>query len=271
MGKTEGAVRFAAVTGASSGIGRETAAALAARGWRVFDLSRRETPERAGVRRLFCDVTDPASVDAALRALAGETGGRLDLLVNNAGAGVSGAVEFLSPEECARQFSVNYFGVETVTRAALPLLRASRGRIVNVSSVAALAPIPFQADYSASKAAVNALTRALRGELRSSGVSVCAVMPGDVRTGFTDAREKNGEGAAVYGEAIGRAVSQMERDERGGMDPARAGRFIARLAERRRVKPLYAIGFSYKAVCLLLKLLPSGLSSALIERIYHVR
>ena len=128
------------------------------------------------------------------------------------------------------------------------------GRIVNISSVAAPAAIPFQAYYSASKAAINAWTAALANELRPYGVSVTAVQPGDIKTGFTAAREKSIAGDEAYGGRISRSVAKMEHDEQNGMDPARAGAFIAKIAMKKHPKPVYTIGFSYKAICVLLKL-----------------
>ena len=259
--------KIAVVTGGSSGIGRETAKALAARGLRVYELSRRDFA-CAGITHLSADVTDETAVqDAIDQVLCAE--GRVDILVNCAGFGVSGAVEFTELTDARRQMDVNFFGTVNVTKAVLgPMRRAGRGRIVCVSSVAAPAAIPFQAFYSASKAAINDYACALANEVRPYGVSVCAVMPGDIRTGFTDARKKSAVGDEAYGGRISKSVAKMERDERNGMSPAAAGRYIAKLALRRRVKPLYAIGFSYKCVCFLCDLLPCRLRNRLIGRLY---
>ena len=124
----------------------------------------------------------------------------------------------------------------SATKAALPLMRAQGGgRIVNISSVAAPLAIPFQAWYSVSKAAVNAYTLALFNEVKQFGISVCAVMPGDIRTGFTSAREKSHAGDDVYKGRIARSVAKMEKDEENGMAPEVAGRFLApRGAEKAR-------------------------------------
>lgn len=257
----------AIVTGGSSGIGLETAKALAAEGCRVYVLCRREFSHE-GLTALRCDVTDEAAVRDAVDAVVMEAG-RVDILVNCAGFGISGAVEFTEGTEARRQLDVNFFGMDNVTRAVLPhMRRAGRGRIVNVSSVAAVAAIPFQTYYSASKAAINAYTCALANEVRPYGVSVCAVMPGDIRTGFTDARKKSAAGDEVYGGRITRSVEKMERDERGGMDSSRAGAYIASVARKTRVKPLYAIGFSYQCVCFLCDALPCAVRNRLIGLLY---
>ena len=156
-----------------------------------------------------------------------------------------------------------------MNHAVIPYMRkAGRGRIVNLSSVAAPAPIPFQAYYSAGKAAVNDYTMALANELKPFGITVCAVMPGDIHTGFTAAREKVAEGDDIYGGRISRSVSRMEHDEQTGMDPAKAGAFVARVAQKNSHKPLYTIGFAYKGAVFLTKILPCRPLNWLIGKIY---
>ncbi len=134
--------------------------------------------------------------------------------------------------------------------------------------MAAPCAIPFQVWYSVSKAAVSTYTAALANEVRPWNITLCAVLPGDIRTGFTAAREKNIEGDDVYQGRIARSVAVMEHDEETGMDPAVAGRYIAKLALKRRVKPEYAVGFKYKFLCLLAKLLPCGLRNRIIGMMY---
>ncbi|MBQ9647687.1 MAG: SDR family oxidoreductase [Oscillospiraceae bacterium] len=259
--------KIAVVTGGSSGIGLETARALAAAGCRVYELSRRDF-NCAGVTHLSADVTDEAAVQDAIDQILAETG-RVDILVNCAGFGISGAVEFTELADAKRQMDVNFFGTVNTTKAVLGhMRRAGSGRVVNVSSVAAPAAIPFQAFYSASKAAVNDYSCALANEVRPYGVSVCAVMPGDIRTGFTAARKKSAVGDEAYGGRISRSVAKMERDEQGGMPPETAGAYIAKIALQKRVKPLYAIGLSYKCACFLCDALPCRLRNWAIGKLY---
>jgi len=259
--------KTALVTGGTSGIGKEAALALAKEGYTVYALSRHASPDADGIRYLTADVTLPDTVRAAIDEVINREG-RLDVLVNCAGFGISGAVEFTDTEDAVRQFDTNFFGTVNMTRAALPYLRASGGCIINVSSVAAMIPIPFQTFYSASKAAINAYTLALANELRPFSVRVCAVQPGDIRTGFTAARKKEAAGDDVYEGRIGRSVARMEKDEQGGMDPAVIGRFIARVARKRRVKPLYTVGFGYRLFVLIAKLLPRRLSNRIVGQLY---
>jgi len=255
------------VSGGSSGIGKCICADLAKRGHIVYELSRHGAAAGA-VCHITADVTDEASLCAAVETVVQEQG-RIDILINNAGFGISGAVEFTDTAQAQKQLDVNFFGCVRLCHAALPYFRRQGyGRIVNVSSVAAMAPIPFQAFYSASKAAINAFSMALANEVRRFGITVCAVMPGDIHTGFTAAREKAPSGDVAYGGSIARSVARMEADERGGMSPAVAGRVIARAALKNSCKPLYTIGFTYKACVLLLKLLPARAANALIHKLY---
>jgi NAD(P)-dependent dehydrogenase (short-subunit alcohol dehydrogenase family) len=259
--------KVAVVTGGTSGIGRQTALALKEKGYTVYELSRRAEGVE-GLHHIAADITKEDMVRAAIDEILAAVG-RIDVLVNNAGFGISGAIEFTATEEAQRLFDVNFFGMVRLNRAVIPIMRKQGfGRIVNLSSVAAPIPIPFQAYYSATKAAVNAYTLALANELRPFGVTVCAVQPGDIRTGFTAAREKVIEGDDVYGGRIARSVGRMEHDEQTGMDPAVAGRFIANVVQKRSVKPIYTIGFSYSLFTFLVRILPTRTLNWLVGLLY---
>ena len=259
--------KVAVITGGSSGIGRAAALALLDRGCTVYEFSRRGT-DNGGMRHITCDVSDEAQVASAVAQVI-EAEGRIDILINNAGFGISGAAEFTDNAQARRLLDVNLFGMVNCCRAVLPQMRAQGGgRIVNVSSVAAPCAIPFQVWYSVSKSAVSTYTAALANEVRPFGVTLCAVMPGDIRTGFTAAREKCALGDDVYSGRIARSVTRMEHDEQTGMDPAIAGRYMASLALRKHVKPEYAVGFTYKLLCVLAKLLPCRLRNRIIGMMY---
>lgn len=259
--------RVCLITGGTSGIGLCTARAMRARGYAVYELSRREQGEE-GLFHLRADVTKPETVEAAVAEVLRREG-HIDVLINNAGFGISGAVEFTELSAAKKQFDVNFFGMVNVTCAVLPhMRRAGHGRIVNLSSVAGAIPIPFQTYYSASKAAINAYTMALANEVRPFGIEVCAILPGDIRTGFTAAREKSPFGDDVYGGRIGRSVAGMEHDEQNGMAPEKAGACIAAVASGRKVRPLRAIGAQYRLFCVLAKLLPARLLNRLVGLLY---
>ncbi|MBA4347593.1 MAG: short-chain dehydrogenase [Clostridiales bacterium] len=259
--------RVCVITGGSSGIGKATAELLAKNGFTVYELSRNGL-DAEGIRHITADVTEPEQVKAAI-AKVHATEGQIDLLVNNAGFGISGAVEFTDPKDAAAQLNVNFFGMLRCIQAVLPAMRAQKsGHIVNISSVAAPIAIPFQAFYSATKSATNSLTLALRNEVKPFGVKVCAILPGDIKTGFTAARKKSSAGADIYGEAINRAVSVMEHDEQNGMPPLTIAKAVLRAANAKNPKAYYTVGLQYQVFVLLAKLLPASLTNALVGMIY---
>ncbi|MER5951875.1 SDR family oxidoreductase [Streptomyces sp. NPDC001904] len=184
-------VKTVLITGTSSGIGLATAVAAARSGWHVMATMRdtakagpletaaREAGVSLDVRRL--DVTDPAAVEACLTGL-----DRLDALVNNAGAGHVGTLELGSVEDVRAVMEVNFFGVLHVTRAALPLLRASRGRVVTVTSVGGIVGQPFNEAYCAAKFAVEGFMESLAPVAATTGVSVSVVEPGAVASEFVN-------------------------------------------------------------------------------------
>lgn len=259
--------KVAIVTGGSSGIGKCTAQALCDLGCTVYEFSRGGS-EQPGIRHLSVDVTNEEGVRAAVEHIASREG-KIHILVNCAGFGISGAVEFTELQDAKRQFDVNFFGTVNAVKAVIPHMRsAGEGRIVNISSVAAVAHIPFQTYYSATKAAIESYTHALANEVRPFGVTVTCAQPGDIRTGFTAARKKSVLGDDVYGGRIAKSVASMERDEEKGMDPEVAGKYIAKLCLKKKVKPIYTVGFGYKCLSLLCKLLPCGLRNRIVGLLY---
>ena len=257
------------VTGGSSGIGKAACRAFSKKGLTVYEFSRSNPPE--GEREaVHCsvDVTDEEEVRRAVSDILKKEGA-IDILVNCAGFGIGGAAEFTDTEDAKRQFDVNFFGTARVTKAVLESMhKRGRGRIVNISSVAAVVPIPFQAYYSASKAAVNSYTAALANEVRPYGISVCAVQPGDVSSGFTAARKKTYEGDELYGGRIAKSLSKMEKDETEGMPGDVCGSYIAKIALKKKIRPYYTAGFGYKLICVLAKLLPRRFVNRILYYMY---
>lgn len=259
--------KIAVVTGGSSGIGLCTASALYDKGCKVYTISRREfnDPRFTHIR---ADITDPEAAGNAIHSIK-EKEGHLDIVVNCAGYGISGAIEFTPPEDAKRQMDVNFFGMVNVNRPALTIMREQGyGRIVNTSSMAGVFAIPFQAFYSASKAAINSYTCALINEVKDFGISVCAVQPGDIKTDFTASRKKIEDGNEEYGGRIVRSVAKMEKDEQNGHDPQKAGNFIAKVALKNKVKPLYTVDFISGAECILDRILPKNLAYKIVGEMY---
>ena len=258
--------KVAVVTGGNSGIGKYTADALKARGCTVYELSRRNI-ENKGILHITDDVSDEVQVVSAIERIINEQG-RIDIVINCAGFGISGAVEFTKLTDAKMQFDVNFFGTVNVNKAVIPHMRKNGGRIVNISSVAAVAHIPFQTYYSATKAAIESYTCALANEVRAFGISVTAIQPGDICTPFTQSRKKSFDGDDIYNGRISRSVSGMEKDEQKGMSPEVAGNYIAKTALKKKVKPLYAIGFSYKILSVLCKTFPCSFRNRIVGMLY---
>lgn len=257
--------RVTVITGGSSGIGKACAEYFASKGDVVYELSRREAVHK-GITHITADVCDEHAVKAAIDEVYAKEG-RLDVLVCCAGFGISGAVEHTDIADAQRQLDVNFFGCVRCIKAALAYLRMSKGTIINISSVGGPLALPFQAFYSCSKTALNALTLALANEVRPFGVRVCAVLPGDVRTGFTDAREKS-DTDALYGSAVNKSLSTMEKDERSGMSPVRIARKVYSLSKKKHPKPLSTVGLQYKLFLLLNKILPARMVNRIVGMIY---
>ena len=212
----------ALVTGASSGIGKATATALVAAGFEVIGTSRdasRATPAR-GVTLLDLDVTSDESVATAVGRVI-ERFGRIDVLVNNAGIGSSGASEESSVAQDQTVFDVNVFGLMRMTKAVLPHMRAQKsGRIINMSSVAGFAPQPFMASYVSSKHAVEGYSESVDHEVREHGVRVLLIEPFNTSTSF-DASVVRGENPLpVYERGRDTFEAILAEGMKTGTDPA---------------------------------------------------
>lgn len=261
--------RVVAITGGTSGIGLAAAELFAERGDIVYVLARRPFDEGKlpkGVRFVSADVSNESSVVSAFAVIYADVG-RIDVLICSAGFGISGAVEFTSLEDAKRQFDVNFFGTFNCARAVLPDMRASGGRIIALGSVAGVLPIPYQAFYSASKAAIQSMTRALAIEVRPFPVSVSALMPGDVKTGFTAARKKEPNGASVY-TGLTKSVERMEHDEQNGMPPEALAKRLYSISTKKHPKTLYSCGFAYQTFCVLAGALPVRFVDWALSKLY---
>jgi len=220
------------------------------------------------------DVTDDASVERGVRYVV-EAEGRLDVVVNNAGMGIAGAVEDTSTDEARAQLETSLLGVLRVCRAALPTMRAQRsGLIVNISSIAGVIGVPFQGLYSAAKFAVEGLSEALRLEVAPFGVRVVVIEPGDFSTGFTANRRRTSASLTnpAYAEACQRALAVMEHDEAAGGPPTPVARLLARVVASPSPRLRYVVGpFSERAAMVLKGLVPHRLFAWAIGKYYRVR
>lgn len=273
------------ISGSSTGIGRETALRLAGAGYRVFAGVRREADgealRRAGGQRLtpvLLDVSDRSSIERAVKSIEAQLDrGALRGLVNNAGIAVFGPLEFVAPEDLRHPFEVNVFGTTALTQAALPLLRKAKGRLINVSSGSGRVSAPLMGPYSASKYALEALSDALRAELRGSGIDVVLIEPGGTRTPLIDKEQAQicetiakltPRGRELYGAVMGRFRATHAKMGAQTASPGKVAAVIQRALEARRPKTRYAVGADMQAIRLARWLLPDRALDALFARTF---
>lgn len=225
------------ITGASSGFGKISARMLAERGHIVYGTSRKPTSEAPAnkVTMLVMDITDPESIQRGITQIHRKYG-RIDVLINNAGIGIGGALELATDKEIALQMNTNFLGVCNMCKAVLPSMRRARkGKIINLSSIAGVLAVPYQGFYSASKFAIEGYSEALALELYPFGIKVCVVEPGDFNTGFTANRLVSQATLedADYGKTFKNSLNLIEEAERKGCQPEKLGHSICRLVEKK--------------------------------------
>jgi NAD(P)-dependent dehydrogenase (short-subunit alcohol dehydrogenase family) len=249
----------ALVTGASSGIGKAAALALVEAGFDVVGTSRMPSgaPSRDGVTFLALDVASDESVTAVVEQVI-ERFGRLDVLVNNAGIGSSGAAEERSAAQDQNVFDINVFGLIRMTKAVLPHMRAQgNGRIINISSVLGLVPAPYMAVYAASKHAVEGYSESVDHEVREHGVRVLLVEPAYTKTAFDANLEQPDAPLAVYAEQRHIFDRLMAAAIKDGDDPALVAKVIVAAATDPKPKLRYTAGPTAGRVSTLRRIVPS--------------
>ena len=256
--------RAVVLTGAGGGVGRATTQALAERGFRVYATVREsggEFLEHPDVRVFQLDVTDPASVTDAVTRVLADGCTALHGIVNNAGIIVQGPLELVTAQDLRHQFDVNVFGAVAVTQAFLPLLRAGRGRLVNITAATARVAGPFFGPISASKAALQSLSDAQRLELAHWGLPVVVVEPGFVDTAiFAKAARATAKATAALTPAE-RALYEAQLQAVDGAlakskaaSPAIVADAVIRALTSRKPKPRYTVGPDTRMLGLLARL-----------------
>jgi NAD(P)-dependent dehydrogenase (short-subunit alcohol dehydrogenase family) len=269
--------RTALVTGASSGIGFETALRLRNLGFVVYAGARRAERlaplEKDGIQTVVLDVTDERSMVSCVEKIL-ENQGRIDLLVNNAGYGSFGAVEDVSREEARRQVEVNLFGLARMIQLVLPAMRSQGGgRIVNISSMGGKVHTPFGAWYHATKFAVEGFSDCLRMETAPFGIDVVIVEPGGIKTdwGFIAARHlRESSAGGAYEKEAGKYADSLERmfsTGKGTSSPSLIADVIAKAATARKPKTRYLVGANAKPAVLMRRLLSDRAYDRLMRRV----
>ena len=253
------------ITGASSGFGKISAEYLAQKGYIVYGTSRNPKEERIGnIRMLKMDVTDTTSVEAAVSTLLSEQQ-QIDVLINNAGMGICGALELATAEEINLQMGTNFMGTVNVCNAVIPHMRnAGGGKIINISSIGGVLGLPFQGYYSASKFAVEGYSETLSLEMRPFNIKVCLIEPGDFATNFTDSRKisQSTEDSPFYAATFQRTLNIIEHEERNGGNPILIAKAIHRIVKKKHPKFRYKVGG-------LLQIVFAQLKSFLPNRFYQ--
>jgi NAD(P)-dependent dehydrogenase (short-subunit alcohol dehydrogenase family) len=261
----DNSIKTALITGASSGIGEATALHLAELGYTVYAGARRvermsDLADR-GIRTQALDVTDDATMVALVEAIISETG-RIDVLVNNAGYGLYGALEDVSIKEARRQFEVNLFGLARLTQLVLPQMRAQRdGYVVNVSSMGGKIWEPLGSWYHASKFAVEGLSDSLRVEVAAFGIKVVIIQPGSIRSEWSgiaaDQLEATSANTPYAGQAkiIGGALRAVDRMQLAS-GPEVVAEAIAKAVQSPKPRTRYVVGGGARGILLAERILP---------------
>lgn len=238
------------LTGASSGLGKSTADYLSKKGHMIIGTSRNAAqPDDLSIENntsfplmLKMDITSEQSIKQVISFIQKEFG-RIDVLINNAGCGISGPIEETPINQARELFNINFFGMLTVIQQVLPIMRKQqKGLIINLSSIGGVLGLPFQGLYSASKFAIEGLSEALRMEVHSYHIDVVLVEPGDFKTAFTKNRKKTLCSSSPYTDSVNRSTSIFEHDEQHGSDPKKVAQTIEKIIHSAHPKLRYRVG-----------------------------
>lgn len=252
--------KIAVISGATSGIGQAIAQTLQKQGVKIINISK-DASENDYFENFVCDISN----DTELMRVADEINRnhKIDFLFCNAGFGIGGSVENAAIDDIDKLFNVNLIAHIKMTKLLIPSVKRG-GKIFYTGSLASIIPLPFQACYSASKAALENFSRALATELKPRGIKVCAVLPGDIATHFTDARLTPNNCTAIEKHSI----AKMENAERTGKSPYIVGKLMLKLVKKKNLPLHVTVGFGNKLLAVLVKFLPMRLTNFLVEKIY---
>ncbi|MDN3642337.1 SDR family oxidoreductase [Lutimonas halocynthiae] len=260
------------ITGASSGIGAITATYLSEQGFVVYGTSRNPKAESRNFELIQLDVLDKLSIDAAVAQVI-EKEGRLDVLINNAGIGITGPIEETPTEEMRKGFETNFFGGIEVIKSVLPQMRRQGdGLILNVTSIAGYMGLPFRGVYSATKGSMEILTEALSMEVKQFGIKVVNVAPGDFATNIASGRYHTPvfKGSA-YAKLYQSNLDLMDAHVDSGKDPIIMAHRIHKIINDPNPKLHYKVGeYMQKFSIVLKRVLPDRMYEKLIMNHYKM-
>lgn len=253
--------RTVLITGVSSGIGQATARLLAERDYTVFGASRNpsSTPTIPGVEVLPLDLCSDESVRVCIDMLLTKIA-HLDVLVNNAGYALRGALEETTLEEAKAQFETNLFGVVRMTKGVLPIMRRQgSGQIINVSSAVGLTPLPFVGFYSASKFALEGYTEALRHEVKPFNVQVSLVEPSSIKTQFWQNQQDASKRISDYDPWRQRLAEVRQQLLQKALEPTAVAEAILRIIESKSPRLRHTVGSEAARIARMRRLLPEAI------------
>ncbi len=261
------------ITGASSGIGKSIAEYLFEKGMTVYGTSRNpKKGEVNGVKMLELDVTNVPSIEKAVTDIITNEG-VLDVLINNAGMGITGPVEDTPTDEMRKVFDTNFFGAIDVMKAVLPQMRKQqKGLIINVTSIAGYMGLPFRGLYSATKGALELITESTRMEVKPFGIDIANVAPGDFATNIAAGRYHTPvfEDSA-YKEKYAENLALMDADVDGGMSPEVMANAVYKIIQTTKPKGHYKVGaFMEKFSIVLKRMLPDKLYEKILMNHYKL-
>lgn len=259
--------RIIVITGGTSGIGLDLKKLFVQRGDIVLTISTRELKEDK--YHYSCSVSDEKSIKEVIEKI-GKEYGHIDMLINNAGFGMSGITELLPSQKIKDVIEVNYYGTLYTIQAGLKYMDKG-GKIINISSAMALFPVPYRAIYGSIKSAVLNLSYSLRMELKELGIDVVAICPGDIKTNFTKNRIKEFETNDRYKDRLERATIKSDSREEKRMSSEACAKQIFRKINKKKCKPMYIIGGKYKLLYFLTKITPKSWLLNITEKIYGGR
>lgn len=260
------------ITGATSGIGKETALLLASKGFLVYGTARNVEGKNLPFRLLPMDVRNETSIKEAVQKILTEVG-RIDILINNAGVGITGAVEELPSEQLHNVFATNLYGAIAVIQQVLPAMRAQgSGRIINIASIAGYMGLPFRGAYSASKGALLLMSEALRMEVKQFGIEVTTISPGDYATDIASRRYHTPVNEnSPYAEVYAKQLQLMNEHVDSGGDPKEMADKILKVINTKHPKVHYKQGsFLQKFSIVLKRLLPSKRYEKMLMKHYSL-
>lgn len=261
------------ITGGSSGIGKSIGEFLVSKGYDVFGTSR--NPERyteSKFKLVALDVADIISIKKAIQIVV-ETSGSIDILINNAGAGITGPIEEIPDEEIKRNFETNLFGPINVIKSVLPQMRQQNsGLIINITSIAGYMGLPYRGIYSASKGALELITEAFRMEIKDFNIHMTNLAPGDFATNIAAGRfhapvTKGSPYEAKYGSVL----KNIDEDVDNGDDPTLVANAVFKIINTSNPKTHYKVGaFMQKFSIILKRILPDKVYEKLLLNHYKL-